>query len=502
MVPPITLSSFSPPTSPTSIATFLITITTLLFILHKLHHALTSPLRTLPGPWWSHFTHYPLKIANIAGRRVHHIHRLHAIHGPVVRIAPDEVAVAEAGACRAIHRPGSGFEKAPWYGKFVRGNAEGMFDMVGGKRHAARRRLFARAFGKSEIRGRWEGMVREKVELAVQRMGEELRRGEESDCLKWWTFLATDVSGHLMFGESFRMLELGKKNEYIETLESTMVGSGIRAELPLLAAIGKHLPHPKLQAMFNANDRLLAYGTRAIASSKASGSHGHGASIFAQLDPDAQKESPFPFTDLDVRVEAGNLIVAGADTTAVSLTYLTYAVLARPGLREELEEEVAEGLEEGFGDGECERLPLLNAVVNETLRLYGAAPGSLPRTVPPGGATLVGRYLPGGTTVSTQAWSLHRDEGLWEDAERFDPYRWLSLPQNTSPSSMSFQPFGAGTRICLGLHLALMELRLATAVFFRELRGVKLSERTSAESMEVVNFFLIQPKSGRCYISL
>lgn len=52
--------------------------------------------------------------------------------------------------------------------------------------------------------------VTEKVELAVQRMGEEMRRGEDSDCLKWWTFLATDVSGHLMFGESFRMLELGK----------------------------------------------------------------------------------------------------------------------------------------------------------------------------------------------------------------------------------------------------------------------------------------------------
>lgn len=41
------------------------------------------------------------------------------------------------------------------------------------KEHAARRRLFARAFSKSEIRARWEGMVREKVELAVRRIGEE-----------------------------------------------------------------------------------------------------------------------------------------------------------------------------------------------------------------------------------------------------------------------------------------------------------------------------------------
>ncbi|KAK0631189.1 putative sterigmatocystin biosynthesis P450 monooxygenase STCB [Lasiodiplodia hormozganensis] len=499
MAPPIALQS-SLASSPTSMAVLLIGITTLIFILQKLHHALTTPLRAIPGPWWSHITHYPLKLANIRGQRVHYIHALHQKYGPVVRIAPDEVAIADADAAKTIHRPGSGYEKAAWYKQFVQGNADGMFDMTDAKRHAARRRLFARAFGKSEIRGRWEGMVREKVELAVQRMGEEMRRGEETDCLKWWTFLATDVSGHLMFGESFRMLELGKKNDYIHTLESTMQGSGIRAELPFLAAIGKLLPHPTLQAMFNANDRLLAYGTRAVTSGKQA-SGGSGASIFAQLDPDAQKESPFPFTDLDIRVEAGNLIVAGADTTAVSLTYLTYAVLARPELRARLEDEVA-GLRGEWGDRECEALPLLNAVVNETLRLYGAAPGSLPRAVPPGGATLGGYFLPGGATVSTQAWSLHRDERLWRDAERFDPDRWLSLPPNTSPSSMSFQPFGAGTRICLGLHLALMELRLAAALFFRELKGARLAERTTPESMDVVNYFLIMPKDHHCYIRL
>lgn len=85
---------------------------------------------------------------------------------------------------------------------------------------------------------------------------------------------------------------------------------------------------------------------------------------------------------------------------------------------------------------------------------------------------------------------------------RFNPCRWLSLPPNTSPSSTNFSPFGAGTRICLGLHLALMELRLATAVFFRELRGAKLADKTTPESMGVVNFFLIRPKDDRCYIEL
>lgn len=338
-----------------------------------------------------------------------------------------------------------------------------MFDMRDVRAHAARRRVFARAFGKGEVRGRWEGMVKEKVERAVGRMGEEMSGAEgECDVLKWWTFVATDVSAHLMFGESFRMVELGEvslllfflslfsslscfsvglvvegalafcfsvnplsyppnqadpipqKNEYIHVLESTMLGSGIRSELPLVAAIGKLIPHPKLQAMFNANARLLDYGTRAVTSSKARGAD--GGSIFAQLAADEQQQQKL--SDLEMRTEAGNFIVAGADTTAVSLTYLTYAVLARPALQRELEAEVAR-LPPAFGDADCEALPLLCAVVNETLRLYGAAPGSLPRTVPRGGVELGGYFVPEGVTVSTQAWTLHRDEGLWVDAERY-----------------------------------------------------------------------------------
>ncbi|KAF4302852.1 hypothetical protein GTA08_BOTSDO08954 [Botryosphaeria dothidea] len=442
--------------SPTSLATVLISITAVLWIFQKLYRAITSPLRTLPGPFWSHFTHWPIKLASIRGQRIHYIHALHQRYGPIVRITPYEVNVSDAEAVRAIHKPGSGFNKAPWYKKFVSGGAAGVFDMDDPKEHAARRRLFARAFSKSEIRARWEGMVREKVELA--------------------------------------------KNEYIHVLESAMMGAGIRAELPLVAAIGRMIPHPTFQNTFNANDRLLSYGTRAVESAKAQGT-GQGASIFAQLDPDEQKKTAFPLTDFDIRNEAGNFIVAGADTTAISMTYLTYAVLACAELRSELEAEVA-GLPEGFGDRECEELPLLNAVVNETLRLYGAAPGSLPRTVPRGGTNLVGHYIPEGTVVTTQAWTLHRDEGLWPEAERFNPRRWLSLPPNTSPSSTNFSPFGAGTRICLGLHLALMELRLATAVFFRELRGAKLADKTTPESMGVVNFFLIRPKDDRCDIEL
>jgi cytochrome P450 len=65
--------------------------------------------------------------------------------------------------------------------------------------------------------------------------------------------------------------------------------------------------------------------------------------------------------------------------------------------------------------GELENAPLLNSVIEETLRLYGAAPGALPRVVPSQGIIISGHQLPGGTEVSTQAYTLHRDPRIFQE---------------------------------------------------------------------------------------
>jgi hypothetical protein len=88
-------------------------------------------------------------------------------------------------------------------------------------------------------------------------------------------------------------------------------------------------------------------------------------------------------------------------------------------------------------------LRFLNMVINETLRLYPAVPSELPRRVPDGGAALGGFYFPGGVTVTTQAYSLHRDGVAFPNAEEFIPTRW---DMETKEMKEAFMPFGGGSR--------------------------------------------------------
>ena len=82
----------------------------------------------------------------------------------------------------------------------------------------------------------------------------------------------------------------------------------------------------------------------------------------------------------------------------------------------------------------------------------------------------------------------------------FDETRFMK-PQ-TPAQKLAFCPFGVGSRICLGIHMARMETRIGAALFFRECRGARLSPETTDEVMEMENMFLIAPKGHFCSIAL
>ena len=195
-------------------------------------------------------------------------------------------------------------------------------------------------------------------------------------------------------------------------LRDANIGNMVAYSMPNLYAVLKYIPIPQVQNMFIAHDKLLARGDEAIVNSRA---NSNMKNVFASVL--AQDEKDGGLTEDDIRAEVGSFIVAGSETTSNTLTYAIWAVLSDPALQRALEEEVA-GVPEPLSDSKLERLEILNAVLQEALRLYMAVPGPQPRVVPRGGSEMGGHFFPEGTILTTQAYTLHRDASAFTHPDR------------------------------------------------------------------------------------
>ncbi|KAE8391491.1 cytochrome P450 [Aspergillus alliaceus] len=467
-----------------------------ILFLRLLYRRFCGPLAHLPGPEISRWTGLPCIIYWFLGQKPNYVHYLHGKYGPIVRVSPEEVDICDIDATKEIHKTGGRFLKSAFYQTLTPPGTENVFSTTDPAFHAAHRRLLASPISDSSLAA-FEPVIAGKVRLAVSRMAEEMRSHGSMDIFKWWLFMATDVIGELSFGESFRMLESGKKNQYILDLERTSSLAPVRTTFPSLVRLGSIVPLPLFQSVADAGKRIRGYAQQSVDRynllKEESGS-GAKPTLFTKLY-NAGREG---LSNTEIRDEAQAYIVAGSDTTAVSLTYLVYAVCRDESIRRRLADEV-NSLPEAFTDRMIRNLPYLNRVINEALRLHTAVPSGLPRSVPSEGADFLGFRLPGRVTVTTQAYSLHRMESIFPEPERFNPDRWETI---TKAMSEAFMPFGKGSRVCLGMHLARMELRLATALFFRAFPRAKVStkEGMNDEDMRMKSYFLMTPSGHRCLI--
>ncbi|ROW00029.1 hypothetical protein VPNG_08373 [Cytospora leucostoma] len=463
-------------------------------------HALRNPLAKVPGPWYTKFTGAILTIQTAKGNGAIYVHNLHEKYGPIVRIGPNEVDVMDLRGIKEIHSVKATYVKTPYYETFGPPGMLNLFNTQDVNFHRRHRRLLQGPFSEAQLKA-FHPTVEHRVRLAVQRMGEEVETRRVADVFKWWMFMATDVIGELTFGESFRMLELGQKNEYIQALERVAATLGRNNAFPLAGKLAYYgVPIPGFGDDAKHTKNILRYSEESLARYRG----------LVQQNPD--KPIPTLFTRLFKGEEEENLsfkelvdaaqgyIVAGSDTTAVGLTYLVWNVCRNPEIQKRLVEEVQQ-LPADYHDQDLVKLPYLSQVIKETLRRHAPAPASLPRLVPPGGATFAGNYLPGGAVVSTQAWSLHRNSEVFPDPEKFDPDRWAAP---TKEMKDWFMPFGGGSRVCIGAHLAELEMRLATVLFFRTFPNAQVSTREgmSDDDMVQVPFFLAPPRGKRCLIEL
>lgn len=173
---------------------------------------------------------------------------------------------------------------------------------------------------------------------------------------------------------------------------------------------------------------------------------------------------PSEMTTKRLADEAAGIVGAALETTKWTLSVITYYVLSDPEVLNRLRKELKEARADRLSIPDLEKLPYLMAIIQEGLRMSYGTIGRSPR-IHRTRAIQYGYYvIPPGTPVSSSTYIVHNDETIYPDSRTFDPSRWLQ--SNGKPLSRYLVCFSKGSRMCLGMQLAYVEMELIVSELF------------------------------------
>lgn len=171
----------------------------------------------------------------------------------------------------------------------------------------------------------------------------------------------------------------------------------------------------------------------------------------------------------EIYANAFSITIAGFEGTATALTGATFFLLRHPHQYQRAVDEVREAFHteaEMTSSAILARVPFIDSVLQETMRLYPPVSITMPRKVPEGGEIIDGRFVAAAMTVGVNHLSCYRSSRNFEGAMDFRPERWLRS-SGTDTSAVdnfeAFRPFSFGPRSCLGRNLARAQISLLLA---------------------------------------
>ncbi|KAJ5893808.1 hypothetical protein N7495_005499 [Penicillium taxi] len=488
-----------------------------------IYPALLSPLAKLPNVHWS----APISPAWILWKRfqMRNNQTIQAAHeklGPIVRLGPSEISIncVEDGI-KSVYT--GGFEKHEWYPRvFGSLGTVSMFTMTATKTHSTRKRMLSNIYSKStlqtspHLRLISDTVIHDRLLPILEEASgsnspldvHDLNQGLTMDFVSCYLFGLQNGTNHLL-NHSFRKhwlnLYMCRKpfefyHQEVPSLLGWMKCLGLRI-IPkycddaneMLDSWALNLCDKAAASLYTTDPAIepIVYKQLKQGLDKQSSKEG-------DIKPDATKQQN------EIACEMYDQLTAGFETSAVGLTYLFWELSKHPEIQEKLREELVT-LDPSIQFPKSaelppakaiDNLPLLEAIVTETLRLHAPIPGIQPRVTPAPSCTLAGYEISPNVRVNAQAYSLHRNPEVFPEPESWQPKRWLKEENSAAELDERrrwFWAFGSGGRMCVGSNLALQETKLVTAAVYSNFRTTIVDD----EDINEIDAYTVGPKSNK-----
>jgi cytochrome P450 len=483
-----------------------------------------SPLRSVPGPIAARFTDLWYLWRVRKGRFEWDNIELHRKYGEIVRYGPNRYSFSSPSAQKAIYGHGAKFPKSNWYSTWQNPQPSqwSLFADQSIPRHSENRRQYQSTYSMSSL-VTYEPYVDECADLFSQRLQEVASAGAYADMGHWLQCYAFDVIGLITYSKRLGFLDRGEDvrgvmaalEDHLYYATLTGIYSWLHKYLyPMRNWLAGPTGTGRAYVMKFTMDRIAEHQrqqTKGIPV-EAGAEEGKTSMDFLTKFFKKNADNPQSFTMYHLTMGCVSNMVAGSDTTGISLSAILYYLLKYPHTFQALRHEVDERRQQGGGSQfitfkESQEMPYLQAVIKEALRMHPAGGLPLERVVPAGGAEICDVFFPEGTIVGINSWVAHRDEAIFgPDANHFRPERWLtSDKEKLSLMERNWMAFGLGSRTCIGRHISLLEISKLIPMLVRDFDFTLDSHLQTGEQAcewKTTNYWFVKPRDFQVKVAV
>lgn len=489
--------------SSTSIIAFAVMATVFYTLYGCIYRLYFSPVAKFPGPKLAALTLWYEFYFDVimSGSYMNEIRKMHLEHGPIVRINPYELHVADPDFIDILY-PTVTKNVAKWsWSAGMFGNTEMTFGTISHATHRIRRGAISSFFSKASVR-RLQPVIQSLVDKLCDKLREKSDTGESVNMVYAYSALTHDVVTEYCFSDCRNVLEMENFSPwYYISAQKVSELSHLVKQFPLLLPAMNCLPDWWIRATssFGTHFRELTKTSTLDAKSVLSHKEERGSDQHPTIFHSLRDDPNLPPSEKSLSrlvAEAQGLVGAGTLTTAHMLSITSYHVLANPPvlsrLMAELEEAIP-GIATTPSLQDLEHLPYLSAVICEGFRVSYGTVHRLQRVHPDKSLTFRDWVIPPGTPVGMSPQDLHDDPNIFPEPRNFDPSRWMGSDKGEKLKYLFH--FGKGTRQCVGMNLAQAEIHLALATVFRRLgTRMQLYDTDRERDVDVKHdFFVTSP---------